>query len=170
MFQFTQPKRAATASLCGWREWVRFQFTQPKRAATSSNKASTQISGVSIHAAQAGRDLLEFTARLSGMAFQFTQPKQAATCSLVAVKVYGHYRFNSRSPSGLRHRHRDRAPHHPRVSIHAAQAGCDVVRGDTGWREFEFQFTQPKRAATCGGKLPRLFGVFQFTQPKRAAT
>ena len=57
-------------------------------------------------------------------------------------------RFNSRSPSGLRH------PAGPQTSFVAT-----------------FQFTQPKRAATCIWSAKRNeSGTFQFTQPKRAAT
>ena len=79
-------------------------------------------------------------------------------------------RFNSRSPSGLRHpagpqtsfvatfqftqpkraatvkQYGDCANHD--VSIHAAQAGCDQVRRAYHPTKRAFQFTQPKRAAT----------------------
>ena len=56
-------------------------------------------------------------------------------------------RFNSRSPSGLR------------------QKGGDVVSF-----VLEFQFTQPKWAATNDTVVPSTSWWFQFTQPKRAAT
>ena len=128
----------------------------------------TFLRSVSIHAAQAGCDTLQTTIRTlnagfnsrspSGLRqylslisstereFQFTQPKRAATCQRVALRC-----------------HRD-------VSIHAAQAGCDVnlvlpltyqvgfnSRSPSGLRRrytvrftvnIMFQFTQPKRAAT----------------------
>ena len=57
LFQFTQPKRAATVR--GRVVTVglyQFQFTQPKRAATEPSAAAPRLSGVSIHAAQAGCD------------------------------------------------------------------------------------------------------------------
>ena len=55
--------------------------------------------------------------------------------------------FNSRSPSGLR--------------LWALVAILQVAL---------FQFTQPKRAATCRVIIECAKGMFQFTQPKRAAT
>ena len=123
--------------------------------------------------------------------FQFTQPKRAATgfkfcpytdktvsihaaqagCDGVSFEVRLHpLRFNSRSPSGLR------------------QARVDCIA-----ELYQFQFTQPKRAATRANvsrQVPhRCFNsrspsglrpnhshttaesfLFQFTQPKRAAT
>ena len=100
--------------------------------------------------------------------FQFTQPKRAATWA-----------------SGLR-------PSSSRVSIHAAQAGCDLCflqfcsgatsfnsRSPSGLRRascgahrhhIQFQFTQPKRAATGRNREELADLMFQFTQPKRAAT
>ena len=78
MFQFTQPKRAATTSSQRIFEKVLFQFTQPKRAATTKVADQGPRTQVSIHAAQAGCD------------------KHA---NLVVSYQQG---FNSRSPSGLR--------------------------------------------------------------------
>ena len=57
------------------------------------------------------------------------------------------------------------------VSIHAAQAGCDNMSASTAQISAQFQFTQPKRAATWILLFLSLRRwVFQFTQPKRAAT
>ena len=101
VFQFTQPKRAATQSLGVNRRFSRFQFTQPKRDATSK------------------RDIALWPTRT----FQFTQPKRAATFSVMdglrsiivsihaaqagcdfcaAPRASARESFNSRSPSGLR--------------------------------------------------------------------
>ena len=146
-----------------------FQFTQPKRAATVGNLPSCVLQSVSIHAAQAGCDFgcgccnyfhLCFNSRSpSGLRlcyilvhfhtqlFQFTQPKRAATSDSTLLQFWSC------------------------VSIHAAQAGCDMLvwwrwtlsicfnsRSPSGLRHNSltclylsllFQFTQPKRAATC---------------------
>ena len=56
LFQFTQPKRAATFIRYGQRAQVVFQFTQPKRAATGGFVRRELSQRVSIHAAQAGCD------------------------------------------------------------------------------------------------------------------
>ena len=130
LFQFTQPKRAATfkckinfitidvsihAAQAGCDEKQKsvdthilmFQFTQPKRAATSIPRLSPSKTKVSIHAAQAGCDLDTEEKTHPLRRFQFTQPKRAAT--------------------------------HLEVSSYE----CPLV----------FQFTQPKRAATVAAKI-----------------
>ena len=77
-----------------------FQFTQPKRAATGVNVLANGVTIVSIHAAQAGCDLARLHLRLRVL-FQFTQPKRAATVWRL-IFLTGVSCFNSRSPSGLR--------------------------------------------------------------------
>ena len=127
LFQFTQPKRAATDTLMISCHHVKFQFTQPKRAATRTNTRhnkgfkcfnSRSPSGlrqkkqgkdfdmlnVSIHAAQAGCDNISVLIKSSKVG------------------------FNSRSPSGLRHNSIELCIQLHNVSIHAAQAGCDVTQ------------------------------------------
>ena len=123
-----------------------FQFTQPKRAATKLMAQARAKGKVSIHAAQAGCDAEDSTVFLGALSFnsrspsglrpvvsatisrsssfQFTQPKRAATLGLVLLPAALRC-FNSRSPSGLRH---------PVGFILRSQR--------------LFQFTQPKRAAT----------------------
>ena len=112
VFQFTQPKRAATSKrdIALWPTRT-FQFTQPKRAATTVFVCDS---------------LLEM--------FQFTQPKRAAT-GVVDSYLFDRQGVNSRSPSGLRltHRHGDHAKY--LVSIHAAQAGCDLQKHRKKLRE-----------------------------------
>ena len=100
-----------------------FQFTQPKRAATGTIQCSWDRSYVSIHAAQAGCDHGWCRHRRVGMG------------------------FNSRSPSGLR-----------------------LSPGPASFPKLQFQFTQPKWAATLVTRWHSLTSRFQFTQPKRAAT
>ena len=58
-----------------------------------------------------------------------------------------------------------------KISIHAAQEGCDIPSLPFQIKQKRFQSTQPKRAAT-GVAYGRYFriGEFQSTQPKRAAT
>ena len=145
-----------------------FQFTQPKRAATLWFNFYARYGGVSIHAAQAGCDLGMMTfpkvkagfnsrspsglrrgvhkSKISKAIFQFTQPKRAATGA-------------GSEQSGA-----------CGVSIHAAQAGCDLLFFSTINTRTMFQFTQPKRAATKVAKFSKYVAEFQFTQPKRAAT
>jgi len=101
LFQFTQPKWAATFCQVskGWHDG--FQFTQPKWAATGVLNSFQILTSVSIHAAQVGCD------------WQRLSLTTSARC------------FNSRSPNGLRQAvaHKTAAP--LEVSIHAAQMGCD---------------------------------------------
>ena len=123
-----------------------FQFTQPKWAANPIRYADLHLQLVSIHAAQAGCDLV------------CTQNNEA------------HNRFNSRSPSGLRLF--DDFQHYLQhvVSIHAAQAGCD-----SGTRAVFSSVEVSIHAAQMGCDF-EIFSytldifLFQFTQPKWAAT
>ncbi|EKX89337.1 hypothetical protein HMPREF9999_01558, partial [Alloprevotella sp. oral taxon 473 str. F0040] len=79
VFQFTQPKRAATLG-CEKSLYDRqFQFTQPKRAATFHLPRLRLYLAVSIHAAQAGCDYVSIEIIYYKVLFQFTQPKRAAT-------------------------------------------------------------------------------------------
>ena len=145
-----------------------FQFTQPKRAATGFKFCPYTDKTVSIHAAQAGCDGVSFEVRLHPLRFNSRSPSGLRPISFRLLKIS--VRFNSRSPSGLR------------------QARVDCIA-----ELYQFQFTQPKRAATRANvsrQVPhRCFNsrspsglrpnhshttaesfLFQFTQPKRAAT
>ena len=201
------------ASFCSSLSRPLFQFTQPKRAATFKCKINFITIDVSIHAAQAGCDEKQKSVDTHILMFQFTQPKRAATL-VVRRMITSQICFNSRSPSGLRptifrygkeinkflFTQPKRAatfsvllfPLLPSVSIHAAQAGCDVLLRGNGYayigfnsrspsglrlrfrvcrhQRQKFQFTQPKRAATAEIKEQKKNLMFQFTQPKRAAT
>ena len=103
VFQFTQPKRAATYMRQQELIDKQFQFTQPKRAATIMQQPTVIVP-----------------------TFQFTQPKRAATWSALVLSTCAE-RFNSRSPNGLRHRIERYSHQRLVVSIHAAQTGCDTV-------------------------------------------
>ena len=148
LFQFTQPKRAATVLLLvllvvlsgfnsrspnglrlPFREGSqcpkRFQFTQPKRAATRNWRVP--YTSIRFNSRSPSELRPGFTARsLVSVVFQFTQPKRAAT---IIEESY--------QPTVT-------------VSIHAAQAGCDFVLRCPAIVCYMFQFTQPKRAATSG--------------------
>ena len=124
--------------------------------------------------------------------FQSTQPKRAATLRWQGHKKRLDY-FNPRSPRGLRHLSVDNWHDTRRISIHAAQEGCDSILPAVPPIKLPFQSTQPKRAATNALAVNTLVAKhfnprsprglrpylcldfrrrirFQSTQPKRAAT
>ena len=79
--------------------------------------------------------------------------------------------FNPRSPRGLRPIIRTGFHPNYKISIHAAQEGCDpVMFGKPGWRTDDFNPRSPRglRQKRLGGKHHQV--LFQSTQPKRAAT
>ncbi len=145
MFQFTQPKRAAT-NLSSNILFLRcFNSRSPSGLRPCQEIAYTRSSAVSIHAAQAGCDRSTLF-QLEQMAVSI-HAAQAGCDNTTFVQINTRHRFNSRSPSGLRHR---RQYHNHNL--------------------VEFQFTQPKRAATVARQDFFTQNWFQFTQPKRAAT
>ena len=126
-----------------------FQFTQPKRAATLSPRTAWKMRGCFNSRSPSGLRHYGYSQQQHYHQFQFTQPKRAATQGLChcqrhdsrfnsrspsGLRLHFHYvcphslSFNSRSPSGLRHEQVQSLPLHPRVSIHAAQAGCDGLQ------------------------------------------
>ena len=129
------------ASFCSSLSRPLFQFTQPKRAATFKCKINFITIDVSIHAAQAGCDERLWLAYYpdsgfnsrspSGLRptifrygkeinkFLFTQPKRAATFSVLLFPLL------------------------PSVSIHAAQAGCDVLLRGNGYAYIGFNSRSP---------------------------
>ena len=106
--------------------YIEFQFTQPKRAATLVRESVHLFGLVSIHAAQAGCDGVERLLTHSWSVFQFTQPKRAATSHHTLVSMAHMFQFTQpkRAATGGLF---DVSPVF-RVSIHAAQAGCDGER------------------------------------------
>ena len=125
-----------------------FQFTQPKRAATSLTVHLNQHTKVSIHAAQAGCDQRAKKVLTLSICFNSRSPSglrqrdgllqphrvgvsihaaQAGCDPMGKTQQQWSISFNSRSPSGLRHS----------LSVLMTLS-------------FRFQFTQPKRAATDG--------------------
>ncbi len=104
---------------------LRFQSTQPKRAATQG-KISERIDTllISIHAAQEGCDRQSLSMRWNLLVFQSTQPKRAATAASARRFIYPYY-FNPRSPRGLRPKANNLTLYPHKISIHAAQEGCD---------------------------------------------
>ena len=169
VFQSTQPKRAATSSYPKSLGFVIFQSTQPKRAATRKRFANCA-----------------YRRHFNPRSPRGLRPS-AGNGAFASLSD-----FNPRSPRGLRRILRRKQQNGKSISIHAAQEGCDYAAAALD-RDFQFQSTQPKRAATrallaaiCSFRYfnprsPRglrlnLFGdnqftnLFQSTQPKRAAT
>ena len=102
---------------------------------------------VSIHAAQAGCDRVAFEEYVTFAGFQFTQPKRAAT-SCWSSNVFRRNVSIHAAQAGCDEEFIDLVSVKS-VSIHAAQAGCDTHLTRAYDFPTKFQFTQPKRAATC---------------------
>ena len=79
MFQFTQPKRAATSFYVSPDGREVFQFTQPKRAATKFVERTIQPNARFNSRSPSGLRPESISPQLSLSLFQFTQPKRAAT-------------------------------------------------------------------------------------------
>ena len=125
MFQFTQPKRAATLSLCRCRLYLgSFNSRSPSGLRLPLIRPLSWWIGSFNSRSPSGLRLAHRLNQYIQLMFQFTQPKRAAT-------------------SGPNQTIRDKE-----VSIHAAQAGCDMPHDAHLGVAFVFQFTQPKRAAT----------------------
>ena len=122
-----------------------FQFTQPKRAATVYVQPLRKASAVSIHAAQAGCDKFVY---ITDQARKVSIHAAQAGCDIyLIIRVLERACFNSRSPSGLRH------PAGPHTSFVATFQFTQPKRAATSeacnfYLRLWFQFTQPKRAAT----------------------
>ena len=167
MFQFTQPKRAATSMVYS-KSWnLTFQFTQPKRAATS---AQTQAAEAYQFQFTQPKRAATFFINLhpSGYKFQFTQPKRAATTYYHTYQSVAEFQFTQPKraatvgnlPSCVLQS----------VSIHAAQAGCDTVLPSEAFTYAGFNSRSPSGLRLRVWLLQLFPLVFQFTQPKRAAT
>ena len=100
-----------------------FQFTQPKRAATVKSRLakfqSMSFNSRSPSGLRPSRWLYQWAAR----EFQFTQPKRAATGGLFDVSPVFRVSIHA-AQAGCDNRVSYQSKVH-RVSIHAAQAGCD---------------------------------------------
>ena len=135
-----------------------FQFTQPKRAATQCQSVSPSYRQVSIHAAQAGcdKDLLRY--QQTQASFNSRSPSGLRLDT--TPRGIAPFSFNSRSPSGLRRPFSSLNSRPCCVSIHAAQAGCDFAcricttstvcfnsRSPSGLRPLEL--LPPLKACSC---------------------
>ena len=168
-FQSTRPMRGATGQAhplhplrlhfnprapCGARLWcdtfysvfLIFQSTRPMRGATHPNWIKGGVSGISIHAPHAGRDLIgadgEIDLSISIHAphagrdehleqllppswqFQSTRPMRGATCDCRQRYFFRNY-FNPRAPCGARPRSGVAGFGAWWISIHAPHAGRD---------------------------------------------
>ena len=171
LFQFTQPKRAATTLTYGHAVFFLVSIHAAQAGCDPRPARSPSLpSSVSIHAAQAGCDGSLLLYRGLGKRFNSRSPSglrpdiydleppqqgfnsrsPSGLRQELTAKLQELTGFNSRSPSGLRHLSRawglsplcfnSRSPSGLRrtlkarirtfnsVSIHAAQAGCDLSR------------------------------------------
>ena len=78
-----------------------FQFTHPGRGATVRDVFLFRLVLVSIHAPREGCDAYFLSVSDAVTRFQFTHPGRGATARDGASR-YGVYRFNSRTPGGVR--------------------------------------------------------------------
>ena len=146
-FQSTQPKRAATACDCDIATLVIISIHAAQEGCDCAKKQYRHKNAdISIHAAQEGCDMAVSGRAMINLAFQSTQPKRAATKNGVQRQYVG--RFQSTQPKRAATILDDGAWKKVKISIHAAQEGCDWV---SQWKLLftrRFQSTQPKRAAT----------------------
>ena len=105
---------------------IEFQSTQPKRAATRMRWFFASVRSISIHAAQEGCDL------------------DTSFCSTYCIRISIHAAQEG-CDLLVYHNHKE---HRQKISIHAAQEGCDWLSRHKVLADYEFQSTQPKRAAT----------------------
>ena len=145
LFQFTQPKRAATVLLLVLLVVLSGFNSRSPSGLRQYFAAYCATHTVSIHAAQTGCDS------------HFVRAASAQNG------------FNSRSPSGLRQEIGvSLIPQY--VSIHAAQASCDLVLPRVPWFRWCFNSRSPSGLRPSSRRVTNPQWPFQFTQPKRAAT
>ena len=192
LFQFTHPVRGATYEAFLELKALWFQFTHPVRGATQQYQIG-KVGGEFqfTHPVRgATRTIPQTSTRRTK--FQFTHPVRGATGYAHSRGERG-YRFNSRTPCGVRQPHREGGCERGEVSIHAPRAGCDFSLALESASSSLFQFTHPVRGATSSpsqrSRQVRSFnsrtpcGVrqratrarvgaapFQFTHPVRGAT
>ena len=106
----------------------RFQFTHPVWGATINNQYAKQRSDVSIHAPRVGCDMVQI---------------------LLTLPIY---RFNSRTPCGVRPQGSGVIFSISKVSIHAPRVGCDLEGSIYILIFIQFQFTHPVWGATLVGQ------------------
>ena len=191
-----------------------FQSTQPKRAATRRLRPLRVPVGISIHAAQEGCDREaprpqaareDFNPRSPrGLRHPSNQPALAGIAyfnprSPRGLRLFENGLccqcddFNPRSPRGLRrdcfaredtivkisiHAAQEGCDcsfpikKHPlkSISIHAAQEGCDQVLKFTNNSQNNFNPRSPRGLRPQAANIEQFQTIFQSTQPKRAAT
>ena len=102
------------------------------------------------------------------MGFQSTQPKRAATTGILCSSAF--VKFQSTQPKRAATEQFEALPVEIRISIHAAQEGCDFFRVDVLMLiaisiHAAQEGCDDNKAIGC-----KYFNAFQSTQPKRAAT
>ena len=145
-----------------------FQSTHPRRGATHQTNRCAKSYGVSIHAPQAGCDPeLKFLCVL--IMFQSTHPRRGATLPTLRTSVLLKL-FQSTHPRRGATLGCSSFGRQFQVSIHAPQAGCDVVPTFFRAMNFQFQSTHPGRGATSMARWAAWLRLFQSTHPGRGAT
>ena len=131
-FQFTHPRRGATRQGRSFKKRiVQFQFTHPRRGATRPRYLLYTFLGVSIHAPQEGCDKAAVFKGCARVIVSIHAPQEG--CDIVVDFLISEQA----------------------VSIHAPQEGCDgVVRSITAILRV-FQFTHPRRGATSSFRWRR---------------
>ena len=123
-----------------------FQSTQPKRAATTAGQCYDRVIRISIHAAQEGCDC---TAILPSLPNLYFNPRSPRGLRPVSARMAGCFTlFQSTQPKRAATIAREKAGLTQKISIHAAQEGCDRTIRTLDCTFPVFQSTQPKRAAT----------------------
>ena len=152
-FQFTHPGRGATLmyNTIGYDYDV--SIHAPREGCDQKVEPYNGRFGVSIHAPREGCDQVAASLASSSEWFQFTHPGRGATFG-EPIKVTSGFRFNSRTPGGVRRKRRWRGHLLAVVSIHAPREGCDF-QGCSSLEEMRmFQFTHPGRGATRASVTP----------------
>ena len=169
---------------------LRFNSRSPSGLRRGTLLSLLLLHRVSIHAAQVGCDSTRASLSSLTSCFNSRSPSGLRRHNAPALPS-GTTCFNSRSPSGLRQSMLPTPIRIQSVSIHAAQAGCDV--SNTTIRKFWYSFNSrspsglrqnlhglglvggcfnsrsPSGLRHSRAKSYDLAFKFQFTQPKRAA-
>ena len=123
-----------------------FQFTHPVRGATITHSSRCYVLIVSIHAPRAGCDFFSPCHLL--LVYRFNSRTPCGVRRGAHTRAHTATRFNSRTPCGVRLCPLVWDVISQRVSIHAPRAGCDIGNEVLKLLWHWFQFTHPVRGAT----------------------
>ena len=168
MFQFTQPKRAATINSEKIVSISSFNSRSPSGLRRASSKTKLAKMTVSIHAAQAGCDTLATSQGSTQVSFNSRSPsglRQVVAIQLIYSADVSIHAAQAGCDYGGISRTFLRS-----VSIHAAQAGCDTLQTTIRTLNAGFNSRSPSGLRQYLSLISSTEREFQFTQPKRAAT